>query len=182
MPLVVVIPYLLIEALAFYGVSKLIGTGWALVALIAFFFGGLMLAAVEMRSIARKLQAGREKPGAAAGDLGLVAAGAFGVALPGFVTTIAGLLLIIPPTRVLVRQLLARQLRRRLEEFGGRTFETVSMRASGSAAPASYGTFVINEDGSPADASAPSDEDISQWSRTITPEDFGTDTGSNDKQ
>lgn len=181
MPLVVVIPYLLIEALAFYGVSKLIGTGWALVALIAFFFGGLMLAAVEMRSIARKLQAGSEKPGAAAGDLGLVAAGAFGVALPGFVTTIAGLLLIIAPTRVLVRQLLARQLRRRLEEFGGRTFETVSMRASG-AAPASYGTFVINEDGSPADASAPSDEDISQWSRTITPEDFGTDTGSNDKQ
>ena len=181
MPLVVVIPYLLIEALAFYGVSKLIGTGWALVALIAFFFGGLMLAAVEMRSIARKLQAGREKPGAAAGDLGLVAAGAFGVALPGFVTAIARLLLIIAPTRVLVRQLLARQLRRRLEEFGGRAFETVSMRASGGA-PASYGTFVINEDGSPADGSAPSDEDISQWSRTITPEDFGTDTGSNDKQ
>ncbi|MCF1764645.1 FxsA family protein [Corynebacterium argentoratense] len=181
MPLVVVIPYLLIEALAFYGVSKLIGTGWALVALIAFFFGGLMLAAVEMRSIARKLQAGREKLGAAAGDLGLVAAGAFGVALPGFVTTIAGLLLIIAPTRVLVRQLLARQLRRRLEEFGGRAFETVSMRASGGAS-ASYGTFVINEDGSPADGSAPSDEDISQWSRTITPEDFGTDTGSNDKQ
>lgn len=180
MPLVVVIPYLLIEALAFYGVSKLIGTGWALVALIAFFFGGLMLAAVEMRSIARKLQAGREKPGAAAGDLGLVAAGAFGVALPGFVTTIAGLLLIIAPTRVLVRQLLARQLRRRLEEFGGRAFETVSMRAS-DGAPASYGTFVINEDGSPADGSAPLDEDISQWSRTITPEDFGTDTGSNDK-
>jgi hypothetical protein len=180
MPLVVVIPYLLIEALAFYGVSKLIGTGWALVALIAFFFGGLMLAAVEMRSIARKLQAGRETPGAAAGDLGLVAAGAFGVALPGFVTTIAGLLLIIAPTRVLVRQLLARQLRRRLEEFGGRAFETVSMRASGGA-PVSYGTFVINEDGSPADGSAPSDEDISQWSRTITPEDFGTDTGSNDK-
>ena len=51
-PVLIAIPYFLIEALAFWGVARWLGVGWALILLFLFFFGGLFLAATEMRRIA----------------------------------------------------------------------------------------------------------------------------------
>lgn len=158
MPLFLALPYILVEALTFWAVAHLLGVGWALLALILVFFGGLFLATFEMRAIARSAAGGRIRPGEAMGNYGLIAAGAVLVALPGFATAIAGLLLILPPTRALVRRSLARKLRTRIEEAGMRGFQ----RANAYRQRTSYGSFaeVIDED------------EVQQWSRNIKPEDF----------
>lgn len=163
MPLIIAIPYFLIEALAFWGVSQLIGVGWALVALFICFFGGLVLAAFEMKRIGSvALHQKNPNPGRIAGDYGLLAAGSILVALPGFVTTIVGLLLILPPTRALVRGMLAKKLRAKVENLGMKGFEQANRYRQ----QASYGTFtdpnkpVIDED------------EIQDWTRNVKPEDF----------
>lgn len=175
MPLFIGLPYILIEAFAFWGVAQWLGTATALIALIAFLFGGLFLAAFEMRSISRRLASGNSSPGRAAGDLGLLAAGAVGVALPGFVTSLFGLLLILPPTRALIRSFLAKGLRKKIEDMGVRSFEaTNSYRQH-----ASYGSFsaqsIIEHD-------QLNEEEIQKWSRDIKPEDFGGPHGPNSQQ
>ncbi|MEZ2121354.1 MULTISPECIES: FxsA family protein [unclassified Corynebacterium] len=170
MPLLIAIPYILIESLAFWLVSRWIGVGWALLLLITFFFGGLLLAANEMRRIAVKLAQGRVDAGRGAGDYGLVAAGALGVAMPGFITTLVGLLLIIPPTRSVVRGVLARQMRRRIEDLGVRGFQAANRYRQ----QTSYGTFVVEHDstGDSPTTHAPDDQEIQRWSNEITPDDF----------
>ncbi|PRQ12109.1 membrane protein FxsA [Corynebacterium sp. 13CS0277] len=179
MPLTFAIPYILGEGLAFYAVSRWIGTGWALVALAGFFFGGLLLAAYEMRHIAELSARGRRSPGQAAGELGLIAAGAMGVAIPGFITTICGLLLIISPTRVMVRKVLARSISARLSAFGDAMYAQAAQYGMGERR-SSYGSFVIDAEEPTSTAhgpasstqSAPSEEDISRWSDSLDPEDF----------
>ncbi|KQB85735.1 FxsA family protein [Corynebacterium lowii] len=160
MPLFLALPYILLETLTFWAVAHWIGVGWALLALILVFFGGLFLATYEMRSIAVSASTGRIRPGEAMGNYGLIAIGAVLVALPGFATAAAGLLLIIPPTRSLIRRSLAKKLRARLEEAGMRSFERVNSYRQRT----SYGSFaggeVINE------------EEVQRWSRDIKPEDF----------
>lgn len=146
MPYLIVIPYLVIEALAFWAVASWLGVGWALLLLFAFFFLGLGLAGLEMRTIATRAAGNRERPGKAAGGIGLTAAGAVLVAAPGFVTTFLGLLLIFGPTRELIRRGLARRLRTFLEDMGARTFEATAHFGPRN----SYGSFndheVIDED------------------------------------
>lgn len=168
MPIALILPYLIIECLAFWGVSQWIGVGWALFALMVFFFGGLFFAAYEMRQIALRLAQGRERAGAAMGDMSLLAAGAFGVALPGFVSTITGLLLILPPTRVLFRKALGKKLRQQVEELGIRAFETTNQYTHRT----SYGSF--GGGGSSVVIDEPTDADIQQWATNADPEDFGT--------
>lgn len=171
MPVLFAIPYFLIEALAFWGVSTWIGVGWALVLLFVCFFGGLLLAAVEMRRIAVKASQGKTTPGKLAGDYGLLAAGALLVALPGFVTTLLGLLLIIPPTRAIARRILARRIRARLEDLGARSFHTVNQFRE----QTSYGNFA-GPVSSEHPSNQPSEQEIRRWSSNVRPEDFGTGT------
>ncbi|QGU01970.1 phage T7 F exclusion suppressor FxsA [Corynebacterium kalinowskii] len=163
MPLIIAIPYFLIEALAFWGVSQLIGVGWALVALFLTFFGGLVLAAFEMKRIGRvALHQQKVNPGRLAGDYGLLAAGAILVALPGFVTTVLGLLFILSPTRALVRGMLAKKLRVKVENLGMKGFEQANRYRE----QASYGSFM--------DPNKPviDEEEIHDWSENVKPEDF----------
>ena len=174
MPIFIAIPYILTEALAFWLVASWLGVGWALLLLLLFFFGGLLLAATEMRRIALKLSQGRVNAGRGAGDYGLVAAGALGVAMPGFITTVIGLLLIISPTRSVVRGILARKMRRKIEDLGVRGFEAANRYRQ----TTSYGTFVV--DHHPAEdptTSGPDDQEIQRWSSEVTPEDFVDDRG-----
>ncbi|APT84736.1 FxsA family protein [Corynebacterium aquilae] len=166
MPIAIAIPYILAEALAFYLVSKLIGTGWALLALLLCFFFGLLIAAIEMRRIATMAAHGQRAPGTAMGDLGLIAAGSMGVALPGFITTIGGLLLIFGPTRSIVRKIMARKIRQRIEVFGTHAYETAASYGT----RANYGSFVVDEQ--PQQQPQPSDEDIETWSKNVDPQDF----------
>lgn len=167
------LPYFLIEAIAFWGVSRWLGTGVALILLFACLFGGLILAAWEMQNISRKLSRGTASAGRAVGDLGLIGAGAMGVAMPGFVTSIVGLLLICTPTRALVRNLLAKKLRTKIEELGAKSFEATNAYRQ----QAHYGSFAQPH----ASEQVIDEEEIQSWTRNLRPEDFGTDgSGSND--
>ena len=168
-PVLIAIPYFLIEALAFWGVARWLGVGWALILLFLFFFGGLFLAATEMRRIAVRASQGKTTPGTLAGDYGLLAASALCVALPGFVTTILGLLLIIPPTRSVARRILARKIRTSIENLGARSFDTVNQFRQ----QTSYGSFVSDQE--PEDRQ-PTDQEIQRWSNNVRPEDFGTNS------
>ncbi|AZA11405.1 FxsA family protein [Corynebacterium gerontici] len=173
MPLVVALPYMIVEALAFWAVARWLGVGTALLLLITCFFLGLLLAAFEMRGIARKLSQGSENAGKAAGDIGLTAAGALAVAMPGFVTTILGLLLILRPTRALVRKSLAKKLRAKIEDLGVRSFEATNAYRQ----QASYGSFagtVIDAEPQQRANGAQFEEELKRFSRDVRPEDFGT--------
>ncbi|MDO4928618.1 MAG: FxsA family protein [Corynebacterium sp.] len=179
--------YLLVEALTFYAFATWLGVGWALVLLIACFFGGLLLAAAQMRSIATTLLRGGASPGRAAGDLGLVGTGSLLVAMPGIFTSIMGLLLIIPLTRAVVRKSVAKKLRVSLENFGMRSFE----RAAAYRPQANFGSFhsqsastkdadsttqsgATNPPGSSRSEQQRLEEEIRRWSEHLRPEDFST--------
>lgn len=189
MPMYLAIPYFILEALAFWAVASWLGVGWALVALFAFFFFGLIFAAWEMMRISSRLLRGPH-PGQEAGNLALTAGGAMLIALPGFVSTLVGLLLVIPPTRAMVRKVLARKITASIEEFGVRTYEQAAAFRPKSSTYGSFGTgggVVLNEDGtvdvpSNQPSNQPSDAEIEAWSSKLDPDDFlrgSTDDNSN---
>lgn len=171
-PLLIALPYFLLEVLTFWGLASWLGLGWALLVLVLCFVGGLWLAATEMRRISHAAATKRIDPGRAAGDYGLLAAGAVLVALPGIATSVAGLLLVIPPTRAVIRRMLARKLRSTIEDMGVRSFQmTDSYRQR-----ASYGNFTDPD--APA-GTAPNtvidEEEIQEWTSQLDPEDFRDD-------
>lgn len=175
MPAIIGVPYILLEALTFWAVASWLGTGAALMWLLIFLFGGLVLAAYEMRAIAARLEKGKGTPGQVAGDIGLLAAGSVLVALPGFLTSIVGLLLILPPTRALARRGLAKKLRAFIEDLGVRSFEATNQYRT----RVSYGSFG-DASASDAPASRPiviDETEIQEWSRNLKPEDFGKPGG-----
>lgn len=151
--------------LAFWGIATWLGVGWALVLLAVCFFAGLFLAAFEMRRISAAATKGRTTPGKLAGDYGLLAAGSVLVALPGFVTTLVGLLFILPPTRAVARKLLAKKLRARIEEMGVRSFVATSRYSN------TYGSF-IDADAPAPQQNNPTDQEIQVWADKARPEDF----------
>lgn len=188
MPMYLAIPYFILEALAFWAVAAWLGVGWALVALFAFFFFGLVFAAWEMARISSRLLRGPH-PGQEAGNLALTAGGALLIAMPGFVSTFCGLLLVIPPTRAMVRKVLARKITASIEEFGMRSYEQAAAFRPKNTTYGSFGTgggVVLNEDGTvdvPGSKSntrsgiagadsQPSDEEIQAWSDSLDPDDF----------
>lgn len=178
MPLLIALPYFLLEVLAFWGLASWLGVGWALLVLVLCFVGGLWLAASEMRRISRAAAAQQVDPGRAAGDYGLLAAGAVLVALPGIATSVLGLLLVLPPTRAVLRGMLARKLRKTIEDMGVRSFQmTNSYRQR-----ASYGTFT---DPDAATGTGPGDDEqhtvideerLQEWSSSLDPDDFRDDS------
>jgi UPF0716 protein FxsA len=117
----------LVEVVVFVLVASWIGVGWTLLATLATTaLGWALLArqgtkaladlrermkdpAAPRSSQARSgtLQRGRRPSGRALGDAGLIAAGGVLMVLPGFLGDVVGLLCLLPPTRFLVRALLA---------------------------------------------------------------------------
>lgn len=162
MPLFIALPYIFIEAIAFWLVSKWVGVGWAIVLLIACLFVGAIIAAWQMRSIALNATKNPDRMGKTAGDFGLTAAGAILMAMPGFVTSIMGLLLMLPPTRAILRTMLAKKLRVKIEDLGVKSFQMTNQYRQ----QTSYGNFggvvVDNE------------EEIQKWTNNLRPEDFDT--------
>lgn len=158
-PVAILLPYILVEFLAFYLLATWLGLGWAILVLIIAFFGGLFLAAYEMRSISRALATNPNlNAGRAAGNYGLVGTGALLLALPGVVTTFLGLLFIIPPTRALIRRFLARKFREKLEALGMRSYRITETRSF------TYGRF--------DDPSVVDEEEIKKWRDNLDPKDF----------
>jgi UPF0716 protein FxsA len=105
-----------LEVLALIEVARAIGWLQALVLLIATSLLGAQLLRVEGRLAVERLSlavAQRRPPGDAALDGVLRFLGAGLLTLPGFVTDAAGALLLLAPTRAMIRRRMSRRLARR---------------------------------------------------------------------
>jgi UPF0716 protein FxsA len=115
-----VLLYLVVEIVALVALGSVIGLGWTLLVLLAGSVLGLWLARREGVRAAQALGdavANRRVPTAEVTDGMLVAAGGVLLFVPGLVTDVAGLLLLLPPTRGLVRRRLVRAAEARSPEL-----------------------------------------------------------------
>ena len=106
-----VLLYVVVEIVTLVAVASWIGIGWTLLVLLGGSMLGLWFARREgvraAQSVATAVQA-RRVAHAEVTDGMLVAAAGLLLFLPGLVTDVAGLLLVFPPTRALVRRRLVR--------------------------------------------------------------------------
>jgi UPF0716 protein FxsA len=100
--------YVVAEVAVVVALASTIGLGWTLLLLLAAFAGGLVLAGsqlkVQLNRLRSGLNAGQSK---LAADGMAVALGTVLVVMPGLSTSLAGLLLLLPPTRAAARPLLS---------------------------------------------------------------------------
>ncbi|AVH23366.1 FxsA family protein [Nocardia cyriacigeorgica] len=123
MPAVVFLAYLVVEIAAFVGVAQWIGVMPAILVLIACSAAGMLLIGSQGRRVFEQFRrAGRGEiaPGTAVADGALVATGSVLMFVPGLVTSVFGLLLLLPPTRALLRPLLAAVTARRMQRVAAR--------------------------------------------------------------
>src|SRR5680860_335641 len=91
--------YLVVELAAFVWVATAIGLGWTLLLLIAFLAIGAWVLKTQTLRIIRQLHEGSNggvSATATLADSAIVAAGAALLVLPGLVTGVAGLFLLLP--------------------------------------------------------------------------------------
>jgi len=124
-----VLLYLVVEIVALVAVSSAIGVGWTLLTLLAGSVLGLWLARREgvraAHAISRAI-VNRQVAHVELTDGLLVAAGGVLLFLPGLVSDVAGLLLVLPPTRAMVRRRLVRAAEERSPQL-----RTARIRARG---------------------------------------------------
>jgi len=95
------------EIAAFVAVAHLIGGGWAVLLLAASSLAGLALLRREGVRGWRAFKAAAEQgrpPGPQVSDSLVGLGGALLLAVPGFITAVAGLLLLLPPGRLMARR------------------------------------------------------------------------------
>jgi UPF0716 protein FxsA len=99
--------YVVAELAVVVALASSIGLGWTLLLLLAAFAGGLALAGSQLKVQLNRLRSGLD-PGRStlAADSMAVAFGTMLVVMPGLLTSVAGLLLLLPPTRAAARPLL----------------------------------------------------------------------------
>lgn len=121
MPSALLAIYFVVEILAFVAVGSWIGFGWALLALGGLFFAGVLIASVEVRRLTERAMADAREvsdmrdeeqarralasAGTMVADSAMLMVGSVLLALPGFVTSVLGLLCIIPPTRAVLKKI-----------------------------------------------------------------------------
>lgn len=130
----------LAEIVVFVLVASWIGLGWTILATLATSaLGMLLLARQGTRALTELRERARERrpSGRALGDAGLIAVGGLLMLLPGFLGDVVGLLCLLPPTRPLVRGLLARLFVSRLPAPVRGPVHVRSARAEGVRGPAS---------------------------------------------
>lgn len=135
-----VLLYLVVEIVALVALGSVIGFGWTLVVLLVGSLLGLWLARREGVRAAQALATAvgeRRVAHSEVTDGLLVAAGGVLLFVPGLVTDLAGLLLLLPPTRALVRRRLVRAAE---EKAPG--LRTARIRSEG---PVVDGTVVADE-------------------------------------
>ncbi|RNE49138.1 FxsA family protein [Corynebacterium alimapuense] len=175
--LLAVLPYLLIEALAFWAVATWLGVGFALLLVFGLMVLGVLAAGFEIRRVNRAALANRVTVGRVAADYGLLSLGAILAVIPGLVSSAFGLILIFPPTRALARTILAVKLIKSIEDLGVRTFEMTNAQRP----QANYGSF----QGGDAEAWDPmviDEDELQEWTQRIRPEDFTGDDKPGEKQ
>ena len=99
--------YVLVELAVMVALASTIGLGWTLLLLLAAFVAGLALAGSQLKRQLSRLRSGLNAgQSRMATDGALVALGTVLVVIPGLVTTAAGMLLLLPPTRAAARPVL----------------------------------------------------------------------------
>ncbi len=124
-----VLLYLVVEIVALVALGSAIGIGWTLLVLLAGSVLGLWMARREgVRAAQAIAQAvtDRQVAHVELTDGLLVAAGGVLLFVPGLVTDLAGLLLLLPPTRAMVRRRLVRAAEERAPQL-----RTARIRARG---------------------------------------------------
>jgi len=115
-----VLLYLVIEIVALVALGSAIGLGWTLLILLASAVVGMWLArreGVRAAQAVAEAVSQRRAPHAELTDGMLVAAGGVLLFVPGLVTDVAGLLLLLPPVRHMVRNRLVRAAEARVPEL-----------------------------------------------------------------
>ena len=163
--------YFVIEVLAFIGVARLIGLGWAFLAVFALSVLGGVGANIALRNSLTRAAGGRNSLGRFAGDSAILAAGWILCILPGFVSSLVGLVLIFPPTRALVRRSLTAKATKAVEDFSMRVYSASPVSRQFT----SYGTFRTEQPGGGDVIDA---DELEQWYRADSATDTGPDTGS----
>ncbi|MGQ4599013.1 FxsA family protein [Nocardia sp. R6R-6] len=108
--------YVVVEIAALVAVGQLIGVMPTILVLIAGSAAGMLLVGSQGRRVFeqfRRAGRGEVAPGTAVADGALVAAGGVFMFVPGLVTSLFGLLLLLPATRFLVRPLVRAFVARR---------------------------------------------------------------------
>jgi len=99
--------YVVVEFAVVVALASTIGLGWTFLLLLAGFVLGLALAGSQLKRQLTRLRSGlTSQQSQLATDGALVALGSVLVVVPGLVTSAAGLLLLLPPTRAVGRPLL----------------------------------------------------------------------------
>jgi len=99
--------YVLVEIAVVVALASTIGLGWTLLLLLAAFVAGLALAGSQLKRQLARLRSGlTTQQSQLATDGAMVALGSVLVVVPGLVSSAAGLLLLLPPTRAAARPLL----------------------------------------------------------------------------
>jgi UPF0716 protein FxsA len=97
--------YAVIEMAVIVALVATIGFGPTLLLLAAAFLLGIVLAGSQLRRQVAALQRGMREPAARVTDGALVALGSVLMVIPGLVTSVAGLLMLLPPSRAALRPL-----------------------------------------------------------------------------
>ena len=108
MGILIFILYVVVEVAVVVAVGQAIGAVWTALLLIAGSAVGMLLVGSQWRRVMNGLRAaanGDRSPDGAVADGVLVAIGSVLMFVPGFVTSVLGLLLLLPPTRFVVRPL-----------------------------------------------------------------------------
>ncbi|HZC11849.1 MAG TPA: FxsA family protein [Mycobacterium sp.] len=111
--------YVLVELAVVVALASTIGLGWTLVLLLTAFVAGLALAGSQLKRQLTRLRSGlTTQLSQLATDGAMVALGSVLVLVPGLVSTVAGLLLLLPPTRAVARPVLTAMAVRGLTSSG----------------------------------------------------------------
>jgi UPF0716 protein FxsA len=105
--------YAVVELAVVVVLASTIGFGWTVLLLLGAFLVGLALAGSQVKRHVQRLRTGLQNPQGALADSVLVALGAVFVVIPGLVTSLLGLLLLLPPTRAAARPVLTQLAARR---------------------------------------------------------------------
>ncbi|AQT79815.1 hypothetical protein B1R94_11855 [Mycolicibacterium litorale] len=130
--------YALVELTVLGVLTWSVGLGWTLLILLATSVVGVALAGSQVKRQILRLQRTRTDPQGAVADGMLVALGTVLVFIPGLVTTAVGALMLLPPTRSMVRPLAGMLLTRGI----ARRVTVVNLTAPGYA---SRGDFIDGE-------------------------------------
>lgn len=108
--------YVVVEVLAVALVGNAIGAGWTIMLLIAGSAAGMLLFAAQGRKVVDgigQVSRGERSAGGVVADSTLGAAGVGLLLVPGLVTSVLGVLALLPPTRWLLRPVVLAIARRR---------------------------------------------------------------------